>query len=161
MFDFGIGSAELLMIAIIALIVVGPKDLPKLLKTLGKYVAKIKSMARDFQGHIDDATREAGVDDLKSEFADATDFDLDEDFKKQEAELSKVFEQSALDPADKPAKAAKKSAVKKKPARKKPARKKIASKKLASKKLASKKTAKKPAAKKPVKKPVKKPAKKA
>ncbi len=155
MFDFGIGSAELLMIAIIALIVVGPKDLPKLLKTLGKYVGKIKSMARDFQGHIDDAARETGVDDLKSEFADAAEFDLDEDFKKQEAELSKVFEQSALDPSDKPAKAAKKSAAKKKLARKKLARKKLANKKIA------KKPAAKRVAKKPVKKSAKKPAKKA
>ena len=140
MFDFGIGSAELLMIAIIALIVVGPKDLPKLLKTIGKYVGKIKNMARDFQTHIDEAARETGVDDLKSEFADAGDLDLDEDFKKQEAELSKVFETAALEPDDKPTKPAKKAAVKKKTA-KKPTRKK------ATKKIAAKKPAKKPAKK--------------
>jgi len=140
MFDFGIGSAELLMIAIIALIVVGPKDLPKLLKTIGKYVGKIKNMARDFQTHIDEAARETGVDDLKSEFADTGDFDLDEDFKQQEAELSKVFETAALEPDDKPTKPVKKAAVKKKAA-KKPARKK------ATKKIAAKKPAKKPAKK--------------
>ena len=147
MFDFGIGSAELLMIAIIALIVVGPKDLPKLLRTLGKYVGKIKSMAREFQGHIEDAARETGVDDLKSDFAEAADFDLDEDFKKQEEELSKVFESAALEPDTKPAK---KSAPRKKTAaRKKPAKK--AAKKSAAKKPAARKSAKK-TAKKPVKK---------
>jgi len=145
MFDFGIGSAELLMIAIIALIVVGPKDLPKLLKTLGKYVNKIKRMASEFQGHIDEAARETGVDDLKSEFADASDFDLDEDFKKQDAELSKVFETAALEPDSKPAKPARKTAVKKK----------------AAKKPAKKKAVKKTPAKSTTRKPAKKPAKKA
>lgn len=144
MFDFGIGSAELLMIAIIALIVVGPKDLPKLLKTIGKYVGKIKSMASDFQGHIEDAARETGVDDIKSDFAEAADFDLDEDFQKQEAELSKVFETAALEPDEKPVT---KTAVKKKAA-KKPTKKRAA-KKPAAKKLAS---TKKPAAKKAAKK---------
>lgn len=148
MFDFGIGSAELLMIAIIALIVVGPKDLPKLLRTLGKYVGKVKSMARDFQGHIEDAARETGVDDLKTDFADAGDFDLDEDFKKQEAELSKVFETSALEPDDKPIKKApvKKKAAKKptkKLTAKKPAAKKPAAKKTRAKKSVIKKAAKK------------------
>jgi len=141
MFDFGIGSAELLMIAIIALIVVGPKDLPKLLKTIGKYVSKIKNMARDFQTHIDEAARETGVDDLKSEFADAGDFDLDEDFKQQDAELSKVFESAALEPDNKSAKPARKAAAKK-----------TAVKKSVTKKPARKKAAKKIVTKKPVKK---------
>ncbi len=137
MFDFGIGSAELLMIAIIALIVVGPKDLPKLLKTLGKYIGKIKTMAREFQGHIEEAAKETGVDDLKKEFSDAGDFDLDEDFNKQDAELAKVFETAALEPDTKPAR---KIAAKKK-ARKKPV------KKTAVKKTTAKKTTKKPAKK--------------
>lgn len=143
MFDFGIGSTELLMIAIIALIVVGPKDLPKLLRTLGKYVAKIKSMAREFQDHIEDAARETGVDDLKSEFKEATDFDLEEDFKRQEAELTKVFEDAAAAPEEKP----KKPAAKKTPARK--TRKKTATTKSAGKKTVARKPAKKTAAKKP------------
>jgi len=161
MFDFGLGSTELLMIAIIALIVVGPKDLPKLLRTIGKYVGKIKTMAREFQGHIEDAARETGVDDLKKDFSDAGSFDFDEDFKNQEAELSKVFEDAALDLTEKPEQVeedktktpAKKSANKKPPA-KKPA-KKPAAKRAAAKKPA-KKPAKKLAAKKPTKSPVKK-----
>ncbi len=153
MFDFGIGSAELLMIAIIALIVVGPKDLPKLLKTIGKYVGKIKNMARDFQTHIDDAARETGVDDLKSEFADAGDFDLDEDFKQQEAELSKVFETTALEPDNKPEKPAKPV---RKAAGKKTTVKKTTVKKSATKKPTRKKATKKIATKKPAKKPAKK-----
>jgi len=155
MFDFGLGSTELLMIAIIALIVVGPKDLPKLLRTIGKYVGKIKTMAREFQGHIEDAAKETGVDDLKKEFSEAGSFDFEEDFKEQEAELSKVFEEAALDVRDKPEQIeddktetpAKKPA--KKPAARKPAAKKPAAKKPAAKKPAAKKpTAKKPTVKK-------------
>ncbi len=139
------------MIAIIALIVVGPKDLPKLLKTLGKYVGKIKSMASEFQGHIEEAAKETGIDDLKSDFEDASDFDLDEDFKKQEAELTKVFEKSALEPSQDPKKPPAKKTSKKKAVKKKPA-KKVANK-------ATKKPAKKPV-KKVAKKAAKKPAKK-
>ena len=143
MFDFGLGSTELLMIAIIALIVVGPKDLPKLLQTIGKYVGKIKNMARDFQSHIDEAARETGVDELKKDFSEADDFDFDEDFKKQEAELSKVFEDAALEPADKAEKAPEEKA-------------KQVTKKAAAKKSTAKKPAKKTTAKKPAKKPAKK-----
>jgi len=164
MFDFGLGSTELLMIAIIALIVVGPKDLPKLLRTIGKYVGKIKTMAREFQGHIEDAAKETGVDDLKKEFTEAGSFDFDEDFKQQEEELSKVFEDAALDLTEKPEQieadksepVAKKTTVKKSAA-KKPAVKKPAAKKPAARKTAARKTAaKKPAAKKPTRKPAKK-----
>ena len=143
MFDFGIGTTELLMIAMIALIVVGPKDLPKLLKTIGKYVGKIKTMAREFQGHVEDAARETGVDEIKKDFSEAADYDIDEDFKQQEAELSKVFETSALEPDEPPSA---KTAGRKSPA---------------TTKVVKKKTVKKVAAKKPAKKPAKNAAKKA
>lgn len=150
MFDFGIGTSELLLIAMIALIVVGPKDLPKLLRTIGRYVGKLKDMAREFQGHIEEAAKETGVDDLNDDFANATNFDLDEDFKKQEEELSKVFETAALEP-DKPTSGEpeKKSSPAKKKAKKsaKKPTKKPAAKKPAAKKAAAKKPAKKPAKK--------------
>ena len=52
-------------ILVVALIVVGPKDLPRLARTLGQWVAKGRSMAREFQRHIDDMAREADLQDLK------------------------------------------------------------------------------------------------
>ena len=146
MFDFGIGTPELLVIAMVALIVIGPKDLPRLLRTIGQYVGKLKSMAREFQDHLEDAAKEAGVDDLKESVSKATDFDFDEDFRKQEEQLAKVFETSAAEPDTKPKSAkdkpdaGKKKA--KKPAAKKPAAKKTAAKKAAAKKPAAKKTLK-------------------
>ena len=65
MFDFGIGYTELLVIAIVANIVIGPKDLPRVLRALGKMTAKLRGMAREFQGHVDAAMRETGFDEVK------------------------------------------------------------------------------------------------
>ena len=67
MFDFGVGYSELFVLALIAVVVIGPKDLPKVLRTIGQFVAKARGMARDFQGHVDTAMKEAGLDDLKKE----------------------------------------------------------------------------------------------
>ena len=47
MFDFGVGYTELLVIAVVALLVVGPKDLPKLLRHLGRFTASVRRMAAE------------------------------------------------------------------------------------------------------------------
>jgi sec-independent protein translocase protein TatB len=67
MFDFGIGYTEIAVIAIIAVIVIGPKDLPKVLRAFGRTMGKLRGMAREFQGHLDQAMREAGLDEVKKE----------------------------------------------------------------------------------------------
>ena len=59
MFDLGMG--ELLVIGVVALIVVGPKDLPIMFRTVGKYTGRMRAMARDFQKAMNDAADEAGV----------------------------------------------------------------------------------------------------
>lgn len=70
MFDFGVGYSELFVLAVIAVIVIGPKDLPKVLRTFGQFSRKAKSMAREFQGHVDAAMKDAGVEGLKKDLAD-------------------------------------------------------------------------------------------
>lgn len=67
MFDFGIGYTELLVIAVVAIIVVGPKDLPRVLRAIGRMTAKMRGMAREFQGHLDNAMRETGFDEVKKD----------------------------------------------------------------------------------------------
>lgn len=62
---FNLGSSELLLILLVALIVVGPKDLPKVARTLGKWIRQLKKMLNDFK-------EETGLDDTVKELKDAT-----------------------------------------------------------------------------------------
>lgn len=62
---FDIGWSELLVLGALALIVVGPRDLPKLLRGAGQYVAQVRGMAREFQRSMEDAAREADLADMK------------------------------------------------------------------------------------------------
>lgn len=62
---FDIGATELLVIAIIAIIVVGPKDLPGMLRNFGRFVGKMRSMARDFQNQFEQAARDSGLDEVR------------------------------------------------------------------------------------------------
>ncbi len=62
-----IGGAELLVIAAVALIVVGPKDLPVLLRKLGQFVGKIRGMANEFRASFDEMARQSELDDLRRE----------------------------------------------------------------------------------------------
>lgn len=65
---FDLTSSKLLILAIVALIVVGPKDLPILLRTVGKYLGIVRRHAAEFRAQFDEAIREAELQDLKKEF---------------------------------------------------------------------------------------------
>ena len=62
-----VGPSELLVIAIVALIVVGPKDLPPLLRKLGQFMAKLRGMAADFRASFDEMARQSELDELRKE----------------------------------------------------------------------------------------------
>ncbi|MGE3877211.1 MAG: Sec-independent protein translocase protein TatB [Parvibaculaceae bacterium] len=83
MFDFGIGYTEIVVIALVAVIVIGPKDLPKVLRAFGRTMQKVRGMAREFQGHLDQAMREAGVDEIKKEISNLKTMNPIEDVKKE------------------------------------------------------------------------------
>ena len=68
MFDFGVGYSEMFVLALIAVIVIGPKDLPKVLRAFGRIMTKMRGMAREFQGHVDSAMKDAGLEDVKKDF---------------------------------------------------------------------------------------------
>ncbi len=88
--DFGFG--EFLILAIVALVVVGPRDLPKLMRAIGEFFGKMKGMARDFQRSFDEMGREAELDELRREI---------EAIKKADptAEVRREFEGAASDAA--------------------------------------------------------------
>ena len=62
-----IGASELLVIAIVALIVVGPKDLPVLLRRLGEWMGKLRGMAAEFRASFDEMARQSELDELRKE----------------------------------------------------------------------------------------------
>jgi sec-independent protein translocase protein TatB len=66
MFDFDIG--KLMVVGIVALAVIPPKDLPRVMRTVGQVVGKMRRMAAEFQGQFMDAMKEADLDSVKKEF---------------------------------------------------------------------------------------------
>ena len=64
---FDIGWSEMALILMVALIVIGPKDLPRVARTIGKWTGKARGMAREFQRSFEDMAREAELQDIKSE----------------------------------------------------------------------------------------------
>ncbi|CUH50632.1 twin-arginine translocase subunit TatB [Shimia sp. R11_0] len=70
---FDLGLPELLVIGVVALIVVGPKDLPVLFRTVGRFVGKAKGMAREFSSAMNQAADQAGVKDVTDTLKGATD----------------------------------------------------------------------------------------
>ncbi len=69
---FDLGLAELLVIGIVALIVIGPKDLPMVFRQVGRFVGKAKGMAREFSSAMNQAADESGVRDLQQTIRSAT-----------------------------------------------------------------------------------------
>jgi sec-independent protein translocase protein TatB len=69
---FDIGWGELVVIGVIALIVIGPKELPTVLRTVGRWMGKVRRMASEFQGQFQDALREAELHDLKKQADELT-----------------------------------------------------------------------------------------
>ena len=62
-----IGATELLVIGLVLILVVGPKDLPRVLRTMGQWSRKMRGLAREFQSSMDDLAREADVADMRKE----------------------------------------------------------------------------------------------
>lgn len=87
-----ITSSKLLILGLVALMVIGPKDLPALLRTIGKYVGIIKRHANDFRAQFDEAMRESELDQIKRE-AEASMREAEEKIRKQMSEA-----QAGVDP---------------------------------------------------------------
>jgi sec-independent protein translocase protein TatB len=67
---FDVAPSELLLVAVVALLVIGPKDLPGVLRTVGQWVGKARGVARQFRSGFDDMVREAELAELEKKWAD-------------------------------------------------------------------------------------------
>ena len=77
--DFGM--SELLLIGVVALVFIGPKDLPKALRVAGFWVRKARTLSREFQSSVEQMIREAELDEMRQELKKATEIDLDKEFR--------------------------------------------------------------------------------
>ena len=94
---FDIGWTELVVIGVVALIAIGPKELPGALRALGQWMGKIRRMAGEFQGHFNEAMREAEMADLKKQVDTLTSsFDPMETARK---EMESAMEDKPASPA--------------------------------------------------------------
>lgn len=94
---FDIGGVELLLIGALALIVVGPKDLPRMVRSVGQWVGRARGLAREFQIGMEDAARQTDLEDLRKTGDDvrrATEVgkDLKRDFSAIGSETRKAFD---------------------------------------------------------------------
>ena len=78
---FDLGWAELLIVAVVALIIVGPKDLPAALRTVTGLVRQARSMAREFQRGIEEIASDSGIQEIKRELQSSVDLGLDSDLR--------------------------------------------------------------------------------
>ncbi|MGB3148035.1 MAG: Sec-independent protein translocase protein TatB [Paracoccaceae bacterium] len=69
---FNLGWTEILLIGVIALVVIGPKDLPEVFRQIGRFSAKLRSMSRDFQRAMEEAAKDSGVNDVVKDLKTAT-----------------------------------------------------------------------------------------
>ena len=66
---FDIDAGKILVVGVVALLVIGPKDLPRVLRTVGQTVGKMRRMASEFQNQFMEAIKEADLEDIKKEFS--------------------------------------------------------------------------------------------
>ena len=103
---FDIGWTEITFILIVAIIVIGPKELPRVLRNVGQWVGKAKSMTGEFRGHIDDMIRDTELDEVKKKIDSVGSFDPNsalEETIDPEGEIKNAFdfnEDKYSNPAD-------------------------------------------------------------
>jgi sec-independent protein translocase protein TatB len=101
---FDIGWMEMMVIAIVMIVIIGPKELPGVLHTMGRWVGRVRVMARSFQDSIEEMAQESGLDDVRREVDTITDYDIGGSIEKSidpDGEMRKELTQDASeDPAE-------------------------------------------------------------
>ena len=76
-----LGWSELMLIGIVALVVIGPKDLPKALRVAGFWVRKARTLSREFQNSVEQMVREAELDEVRDQLKKASEINIDQEFR--------------------------------------------------------------------------------
>jgi sec-independent protein translocase protein TatB len=75
------GWSELMLIGMVALVVIGPKDLPKALRVAGFWVRKARTLSREFQSSVEQMVREAELDEVREQLKKASEINIDQEFR--------------------------------------------------------------------------------
>jgi len=78
---FDLDWSKLALIAVVALVVIGPKDLPRVMRIVGQWVQRARAIAREFQGSIDQMVRESELEEMKRNFDKAASFDVEREIQ--------------------------------------------------------------------------------
>ena len=92
---FDLAWSEIALIAVVALVVIGPKDLPDAIRGIAKGIQKLRRMAGEFQGHVDEMVREAKLDEVRDQINQIRNFDIKGEIEKavdQDGSIRKTFE---------------------------------------------------------------------
>jgi sec-independent protein translocase protein TatB len=102
---FDLAWSELALIAVVAVVVIGPKDLPDAIRNVAKGVKKLRGMAAEFQTHADELVKEAKLDDVRQQIQDIRNFDLKGTITRavdSDGDIRKTFNDNPLKDAWKP-----------------------------------------------------------
>ncbi|WP_420405039.1 Sec-independent protein translocase protein TatB [Nisaea sp.] len=100
---FDLGWQEFMLIAFVAVVVVGPRDLPRVVRSVSTYIRKARSVARDFQNSLEEVAREAELDELRKEAKSISSGDLEKkvnDWVDPSGETKKEMERIASEAKD-------------------------------------------------------------
>jgi sec-independent protein translocase protein TatB len=117
MFDFA--WSELALIAVVALVVIGPKDLPRVMRMVGQWTRRARAIAREFQGSLDQMVREAELDEVKRHIDRATSFNVENEFRRTidpAGDLQRSLDEPVIaNPLAEPVKPVERAALEEKP----------------------------------------------
>jgi sec-independent protein translocase protein TatB len=102
---FDLAWSEIALIAVVALVVIGPKDLPEAVRGVAKGIQKLRRMAGEFQGHVDEMVREAKLDEVRDQINQIRNFDLKGEIEKTvdaDGTIRKTFEDDPFRSASSP-----------------------------------------------------------
>ncbi len=86
-----------MLVAVVALVVIGPKDLPRVLRTVGTWVGRARAVAREFQSSLDQMVREAELEEMRKEVEKATSVNLDHEIERS-IDPNREIERSLAEP---------------------------------------------------------------